>query len=94
MEIKHNYNHLHKRGKTSKLLTKIIAEEVSSNGMREEQHRFRAIDIILDMNSINSTYVRINNEPSSKIALSIVIRQGSGLSPILFNVIMDKVIKR
>lgn len=133
-----------------KLLTKIIADEVTQTGISEEQQGFRQnrstidaifilrqiteksiefnktafmcfidlkqafdkvrlrdvlrtlkkrnvdptiIKIIKELNTGNTAVIKTNNTLSKTIPVLSGIRQGDSLSPILFNVIMDEIIK-
>lgn len=49
------------------------------------------IEIIRKTTIGNNTFIKANNKPSKNIPLSTGIRQGDSVSPILFNVLMDKI---
>lgn len=60
--------------------------------------RFRNITpgvraIIKEMNINNCTFVRAENQLTRKIPIHTGIRQGDSLSPILFNMVMDVIIR-
>ena len=46
--------------------------------------------MIQDLNTNNSTIIRANNEMSDPVGIRSGVRQGNSLSPMLFNLIMDK----
>lgn len=145
-----NYRGISLLGSVTKLFTKIIAEEVASTGIADEQQGFRRnrstidtvfilrqktekaieynkaafmcfidltkafdrvrltnvlrilksrkispriVTIIKELNSGNSTFIKMENSLTKKILISNGIRQEDNLSSILFNVIMDEIIK-
>lgn len=53
----------------------------------------RIVTIIKELNSGNITFIKMENSLNKKILISNGIRQGDSLSSILFNVIMDEIIK-
>lgn len=52
----------------------------------------RIITAVKNLNTDNTTSIRINNETSGQLPVASGIRQGDSLSPILFNLIMDEII--
>ena len=53
----------------------------------------RIIAAVQMLNTSNTTSIKVNSELSKKLKVSSGIRQGDSLSPILFNTIMDEIIK-
>lgn len=51
------------------------------------------IRIIKELNTQTKTRIRINNQLTEEIDVDTGIRQGDSLSPLLFNLIMDKIIQ-
>ena len=53
----------------------------------------RIIAAVRTLNTNNTTSIKLNSGVSKKLNVSSGIRQGDSLSPILFNTIMDEIIK-
>jgi len=51
------------------------------------------VKIISEWNSDNTTFIKIRNNFTKKMSISIGIKQGDILSSVLSNIIMDKIIK-
>ena len=53
----------------------------------------KIIAAVQSLNTGNTTSIKVDSEVSKKLKISSGIRQGDSLSPILFNTIMDEIIK-
>lgn len=61
--------------------------------LRERKLDPGLLAVIKELNTGNSTFIRVENNLSKKVPVSTGIRQGDSFSPILFNIIMDEIIK-
>jgi len=61
--------------------------------MREENIPEEVVKIIEELNTNTKTRIMINNTLTEEVPVSTGIRQGDSLSPLLFNIIMDRIIK-
>lgn len=60
--------------------------------LNEENMPQQIIELIRDINTRNKTKVKVDNELTGEIDITSGIRQGDSLSPLLFNLLMDKLI--
>lgn len=60
--------------------------------MTEKDVENQLIDVVMELYTDNKVKIRTNGEMSKPISISQGIRQGDSLSPLLFNLIMDKII--
>ena len=66
-------------------MLKILQERRVSNNI---------IQVIKQLNTNNSTRIQSGTSTTEELQISIGIRQGDSLSPVLFNLVMDRIINR